>query len=195
MDTLTLEEILQAKAVSIIPKTMYVWHDEAGTITGISNLPSTGGYLEVPKSRLHDFLSGKKDYYRYNIDYFKFDNALQTKDESVKISSALIYEIPRVTDKGITDFTIIHNKQQKRWEILLSDDAKGVIAKINPSTTFDFYLTAIKDPHYLLKTITVQVSNMKDGNKLKFKDSLEEDIDSFTISTFGYFKSYGLLVV
>jgi hypothetical protein len=195
MDTLTLQEILQAEAVSMIPKTMYVWHDEAGTITGISNIPSTGEYLEVPKSRLHDFLSGKKDYCRYNIDYFKFDNALQTKDESIKISSALIYEIPRVTDKGVVDFTIIHNKKQKRWQILLSDDAKDMISKINPSTTFDFYLTATKDPHYLLKTITVPVSNMKDGNKLQFEASLEEDADSFTISTFGYFKSYGLLVV
>jgi hypothetical protein len=195
MDTLTLEEILQAEAVSAIPKTMYVWHDDTGTITGISNSPNDGGYLEVPKSRLKDFLSGKKDYCRYNIDYFKFDNALTTKDEIVKVSSTLVYEIPRVTDKGVADFTIIHNKKQKRWQILLSDSAKDMISKINPSTTFDFYLTKIKDPHYLFKTITIKVSDIKNGNKLHFKSDFEEDVDAFSISTFGYFKSYGLLVV
>jgi len=195
MDTLTLKEILEAESVSAIPSTMYVWHDDSGTITGISNLKSDGLYLEVPKARLVDFLSGKKDYCRYNIEYFKFDTALQIKDETTKISSALIYEIPRVTEERQADCTIVHNKEQKCWEVLLTDAAKVELSKINPSTVFYFYLTAIKDPHYLYKVISVQTSDILDGKVLNFKSKFEIDIDAYNISTFGYFKSYGLLLV
>jgi hypothetical protein len=76
MGKLTLAEIEQAKAVSNISSHMYVWHDADGTITGISNYTYDGAYLEVAKTRLVDFLNGKKDYYRYKIDYFKFDQSL-----------------------------------------------------------------------------------------------------------------------
>ena len=195
MDTLTLKEILEAESASAIPSTMYVWYDDSGTITGISNLKSDGPYLEVPKARLVDFLSGKKDYCRYKIDYFKFDTALQIKDETTKISSALVYEIPRVTEDGQADCTIVHNKEQKCWGVVLTDTAKLELSKINPSTVFYFYLTAIKDPHYLYKPISVQASDILGGSILRFKSDFELDVDAYTISTFGYFKSYGLLVV
>ena len=79
----------QIKQLSIIPSTMYVWYNEDGSITGISNSKSYGLYLEVEKSRLQDFLSGKKDYCRYNINYFKFDRALQIKEDNVEISFSL----------------------------------------------------------------------------------------------------------
>ena len=195
MDTLTLKEILEAESVSAIPSTMYVWYDDSGTITGISNLKSDGPYLQVPKARLVDFLSGKKDYCRYNIEYFKFDTALQIKDETTKISSALIYEIPRVTELGHADCTIIHNRELQHWELVLSDSAKALLSQINPNTIFEFHLTSVKDPHFLYKTILLKVPNMLAAKPLGFKSEIEQDINLFSISTFGYFKSYGLLVV
>lgn len=195
MDKLTLEEIAQAKSLSVVSKTMYVWHDANGVITGISNYPSDSGYLEVPKTRLRDFLSGKKDYSRYNIDYFKFDEALDIKDKIVGISNTLIYEIPRVDSLGLVDCTIIHNSELQHWELSLSDAAKALLTQINPNTVFEFHLTSVKDPHFLYKTIGLIASHMLEAKPLGFKSNIEKDIDAFTISTFGYFKSYGLLVV
>lgn len=195
MDKLSVKEIIAAEAVSVIPSTMYVWYDDLGTITGISNLTGDGSYLEVPKVRLTNFLSGKKDYCRYNIDYFKFDDALQIKDDRPKISSSLIYEIPRVTELDQADCTIIHNKEQKCWEVVLTDQGKIELSKINPSTAFYFYLTAIKDPHYLYNEISVHASDLLEGGVLRFRSNFEENVDAYTIATFAYFKSYGLLAV
>lgn len=195
MDKLTLEEIAQAELLSVVSKTMYVWHDTAGAITGISNYPSDTGYLEVPKARLRDFLSGKKDYSRYNVDYFKFDEALDIKDKIVGISNSLIYEIPRVTELGLVDCTIIHNTELQHWELNLTDTAKAMLTQINPNTIFEFHLTSVKDPHFLYKTISLITSHMLEAKPLGFKSEIEKDVSNFTISTFGYFKSYGLLLV
>jgi Uri superfamily endonuclease len=195
MDRLTEEEILQAHAVSAISNTMFVWHNEEGTITGISNYPSDGSYLEVSKDRLVDFLSGKKDYCRYHIDYFKFDEALRIKDGSIEISSALIYEIPKITEVGDTECTIIHDINNKRWKLLLSDSAKQVITQINPDTLFYFHLTSIKDPHYLYRTMKVSASAMMSGATTSFKTDFENTLSNFSVATFGYFKSYGILEV
>jgi Uri superfamily endonuclease len=195
MDKLTLEEIQQANGVSNISSHMYVWHDADGTITGISNYAYDGAYLEVAKTRLVDFLNGKKDYYRYKIDYFKFDQALQTKDKTVEIASALIYELPHVESIGLVDCTIVHNSSLQHWEFVLTDYAKGMLLQINPSTIFEFYLTQLKDPHFLYGTVTIDAMQLLNENKVEFKSEIENNIDSISISTYGYFKSYGLLVL
>ena len=195
MDKLTEEEILQANAVSNIPKKMFVWHNEEGIITGISNFPGDSGYIEIAKDRLVDFLNGKKDYCRYHIDYFKFDASLRVKDQSIKISSALIYEIPKITEVGDTECTIIHDNKNKSWKLLLSDSAKEVITQINPDSLFYFHITSIKDPHYLYRTMKVSASSMLLGASTSFKSEFEENLSNYSVATFGYFKSYGILEV
>ena len=96
---LTKEELEQALAVSYIHPNMYVYYNAYGNITSISNVKQTDmEHLEVPEVKLVDFLSGKKDFSRYKIDYFKFNRENTKHEVDVDTSQNLIYIVPVVSD-------------------------------------------------------------------------------------------------
>lgn len=187
---LTKEELDQALAVSYIHPNMYVYYNDYGNITSISNVKQTDAeYLEVPEVKLIDFLSGKKDFSRYKIDYFKFNRENTKHEVDVDTSQNLIYMVPVVTDYS-KDVTIVLNKQELSWSFVLSNNAKTTVSQYSLDKVYSFYVTKNKDPQFLLDSIHVT------GTEMLNNVSIPSIVGLTTMSlvTSRHFKSYGLLI-
>ena len=91
IDELTPEQLANAQTVSIMPTCMFVYHDELGNITAISNEKNDSLlYVEVPESKVVDFISGAKDFSKYRIDYFTFNKEDYKEKPLIDIPTNLI---------------------------------------------------------------------------------------------------------
>jgi hypothetical protein len=96
IDELTPEQMQRALAVSIMPSCMFVYYDESGNVTSISNERNDNLlYAEVLESKVIDFLSGARDFSKYKIDYFTFNKDDYTSQPLIDIPTDLIYVIPQ----------------------------------------------------------------------------------------------------
>jgi hypothetical protein len=87
IDELTSEQLAKAQAVSIMPTCMFVYHDESGNITAISNEKNDSLlYVEVLESKVIDFISGAKDFSKYKIDYFTFNKEDHKEEVANKVN-------------------------------------------------------------------------------------------------------------
>ncbi len=190
MDKLTDEELAQAKAVSYIHPNMYVYHDELGNITAISNVKDqTKTYLEVPEEKLTDFFNGKKDFNRFKIDYFKFFNHNTIVDETTTVSNVLVHVIPEVSDTSFKDIVVILDKTNNSLKFLINDTGKAVLYQNNLDNPVTFYITKYRNPHYLISKIVVT------GHDLLNDIVLNINVDEkFSLVTTKYFNSYGLFI-
>jgi hypothetical protein len=187
---LTKEELEQALAVSYIHPNMYVYYNAYGNITSISNVKQTDmEHLEVPEVKLVDFLSGKKDFSRYKIDYFKFNRENTKHEVDVDTSQNLIYIVPLVDDYS-KDVTIVLNKQKLSWSFVLSNDAKNTVSQYSLDKVYSFYVTKNKDPQFLLDSIHVTGTELLDNVSM----SLTAGLTNISLVTSRHFKSYGLLI-
>jgi hypothetical protein len=187
---LTKEELEQAVAVSYIHPNMYVYYNDYGNITSISNVKQTDAeYLEVPETKLVDFLSGKKDFSRYKIDYFKFNRENTKHEVDVDTSQNLIYIVPVVSDYS-KDVTIVLNKQELSWSFVLSNNAKNTVSQYSLDKVYSFYVTKNKDPQFLLDSVHVTGTELLDNVSIPLTAGLANI--SLVISR--HFKSYGLLI-
>ena len=169
---------------------MYVYYNDYGNITSISNVKQTDiEYLEVPETKLVDFLSGKKDFSRYKIDYFKFNRENTKSEIDVDTSQNLIYIIPLVSDYS-KDITIVFNKQELSWSFVLSDNAKNIVSQYSLDKVYSFYVTKNKDPQFLLDSIHVTGTGLLDNVSMPVSAGLT----SISLVTSRHFKSYGLLI-
>jgi hypothetical protein len=189
-DELTKEELDQALAVSYIHPNMYVYYNDYGNITSISNVKQTDTeYLEVPEAKLIDFLSGKKDFSRYKIDYFKFNRENIKQEADIDTSQNLIYIVPLVDDYS-KDVTIILNKQKLFWSFVLSNNAKNTVSQYSLDKVYSFYVTKNKDPQFLLDSIHVTGTELLNDISIP----LTEGLTNVSLVTSRHFKSYGLLI-
>ena len=189
-DELTKEELDQALAVSYIHPNMYVYYNDYGNITSISNVKQTDTeYLEVPEAKLIDFLSGKKDFSRYKIDYFKFNRENIKQEADIDTSQNLIYIVPLVDDYS-KDVTIILNKQKLFWSFVLSNNAKNTVSQYSLDKVYSFYVTKNKDPQFLLDSMHVTGTELLDNISIP----LTTGLTNISLVTSRHFKSYGLLI-
>jgi hypothetical protein len=187
---LTKEELDQALAVSYIHPNMYVYYNDYGNITSISNVKQTDAeFLEVPEVKLVDFLSGKKDFSRYKIDYFKFNRENTKQEVDIDTSQNLIYIVPVVSDYS-KDVTIVFNKQELSWSFILSDNAKNTVSQYSLDKVYSFYVTKNKDPQFLLDSIHVTGIDLLNNMSIPSTAGLT----TMSLVTSRHFKSYGLLI-
>jgi hypothetical protein len=187
---LTKEELDQALAVSYIHPNMYVYYNAYGNITSISNVKQIDAeHLEVPETKLVDFLSGKKDFSRYKIDYFKFNRENIKQEADIDTSQNLIYIIPVVNDYS-KDVTIVLNKRELSWSFVLSNNAKTTVSQYSLDKVYSFYVTKNKDPQFLLDSIHVTGTELLNDISVP----LTERLTNVSLVTSRHFKSYGLLI-
>jgi hypothetical protein len=191
-DELTLEQLEQVKQLSYIHPNMYVYYNDFGNILSISNVKeSSKDYLEVPEEKLKDFLSGKKDFGRYKIDYFKFNYENSLADESsIDTSNSLIYTIPIVDSETLKDLTIIFDKTNKTWQFVLNNNGIQTVHQHSIDKVYSFFIVKDRDPHYLIETLQVTGHELIDSIVLKC--NYVPKIPSIT--TMKQFNSYGLVI-
>lgn len=195
IDELTPEQLEQALAVSIMPTCMFVYYDESGNVTAISNEKNDSLlYAEVPESKVIDFLSGEKSFSKYKIDYFTFNKDAYKAELLIDIPTNLIYVIPFSKKEDIKDITITHDKETKTWTFVLNESGVEVVKKHNIFKPYRFYIIKDNNPQLLLSTIELTGEELLQSPSVAFKSKFENHVKTAGIVTMKEFNSYGLLV-
>jgi hypothetical protein len=194
---MTIEKLTDAEIeIAMKPYSLpfaYIYYNDDGQVTMISPIKYDHlKYLEVPFERAKDFLAGKKDSSKYDLEYFKTGISVVVKNESL-IRKNIIYEIPVVEAIGDNDLTIVHNNANKCWEIVLTRNAIDLLEKQNVNSLIKFYLTEKSKPHLLITTIDVKGSELFTRKYIKFVSEIEQDLDAVSVYTYPDFASYGLI--
>jgi hypothetical protein len=196
IDKLTKQELKDVEEISKIDPNMYLYHNNLGEITALSNIkPEAGDYLEVPKEKLVDFLSGKKNISRYKIDYFKFKDKDNTPSKgNVFIPKDLIYTIPFIKKEDSVDVLVTHSKREELWYFSLSDNAKALVQSQNLDKTYQFFVIKDEDLNFLISTIEIRGSDLLSDKSVPFSAPIEKHVYNVSIVTTKDFESYGLLI-
>ena len=195
IDKLTPEQLEQALAVSIMPTCMFVYYDESGNVTAISNEKNDSLlYTEVLESKVIDFVSGAKDFSKYKIDYFTFNKDDYKEELLVDIPTNLIYIIPFSKKEDEKDITILHDKETKTWSFVLNELGIDVVKKQNSFKPYRFYIIKDNNPQFLLSTIELTGEQLLESPSVAFKSKFENHVKTVGIATMKEFNSYGLLV-
>ena len=195
IDELTPEQLQQALAVSVMPTCMFVYYDESGNVTSISNEKNDNLlYAEVHESKVLDFLSGAKDFSKYKIDYFTFNKDDYKSEPLIDIPTNLIYIIPQSKKDDFKDIVITHDKENKLWHFALSESGVEIVKKHNLYKPYRFYIIKDNNPQFLLSTIELTGGNLLENPSVAFKSKFENHINTVGVATMKEFNSYGLLV-
>jgi len=195
IDELTPEQLERALAVSIMPTCMFVYYDELGNVTAISNEKNDSLlYAEVLESKVIDFISGAKDFSKYKIDYFTFNKDDYKEKPLIDIPTNLIYIVPFVKKEDIIDIVITHNKENKTWSFNLSQSGIEVVKQQNRFKPYRFYIIKDNNPQFLLSTIELTGEQLLESPTVAFKSKFENHVKTVGIATMKEFNSYGLLV-
>lgn len=195
MDELTPEQLEQALAVSRMSTDMFVYYDELGNVTGISNEKNESlMYAKVDESKVTEFLSGAKDFSKYKIDYFTFNKDEFKSLPLVEIPTNLIYIVPFIKKEDTTDIVITHDKENKRWSFNLSQLGIEVVKQQNLFKPYRFYIIKDSNPQFLLSTIELTGAELLETPSVGFKSKFENHVKTVGVATMKEFNSYGLLV-
>ena len=195
IDELTPEQLANAQTVSIMPTCMFVYHDELGNITAISNEKNDSLlYVEVPESKVVDFISGVKDFSKYRIDYFTFNKEDYKEEPLIDIPTNLIYIIPFSKKEDLKDITITHDKETKTWTFTLNESGIDIVKKQNSFKPYRFYIIKNNNPQFLLSTIELTGNELLQSPTVAFKSKFENHVNTVGVATMKEFNSYGLLV-
>ena len=195
IDELTPEQLANAQTVSIMPTCMFVYHDELGNITAISNEKNDSLlYVEVPESKVVDFISGAKDFSKYRIDYFTFNKEDYKEEPLIDIPTNLIYIIPFSKKEDEKDITVVHDKETKTWTFTLNELGIDIVKKQNSFKPYRFYIIKDNNPQFLLSTIELTGDELLQSPIVPFKSKFENHVNTVGIATMKEFNSYGLLV-
>ena len=195
IDELTPEQLANAQTVSIMPTCMFVYHDELGNITAISNEKNDSLlYVEVPESKVVDFISGAKDFSKYRIDYFTFNKEDYKEEPLIDIPTNLIYIIPFSKKEDEKDITVVHDKETKTWSFTLNESGIDIVKKQNSFKPYRFYIIKDNNPQFLLSTIELTGNELLQSPIVPFKSKFENHVNTVGVATMKEFNSYGLLV-
>jgi hypothetical protein len=195
IDELTPEQLANAQAVSIMPTCMFVYYNESGNITAISNEKNDSLlYVEVPESKVVDFISGAKDFSKYRIDYFTFNKEDYKEEPLIDIPTNLIYIIPFSKKEDEKDITVVHDKETKTWSFTLNESGMDIVKKQNSFKPYRFYIIKDNNPQFLLSTIELTGDELLQSPIVPFKSKFENHVNTVGIATMKEFNSYGLLV-
>ena len=195
IDELTPEQLAQALAVSIMPTCMFVYYDELGNVTAISNEKNDSLlYAEVPESKVVDFISGARDFSKYKIDYFTFNKDDHKVVSLVDIPTNVIYLVPFSKKEDDKNITIIHNKETKTWSFILDELGIDIVKTHNLYKLYRFYIIKDNNPQFLLSTIELTGEELLESPSVAFKSKFENQVKTVGVATMKEFNSYGLLV-
>jgi hypothetical protein len=195
IDKLTPEQLEKALAVSVMPTCMFVYYNDSGNVTAISNEKNDSLlYAEVPESKVVDFISGARDFSKYKIDYFTFNKDNHKEESLVDIPTNVIYVVPFSKKEDDKNITIIHNKETKTWSFILDELGIDIVKTYNLYKPYRFYIIKDNNPQFLLSTIELTGEELLESPSVAFKSKFENQVKTVGVATMKEFNSYGLLV-
>lgn len=184
--------MIESNNQNFVVNKMFVHYNDSGEVYLISNIKeSDKNIFEIDLDLIEDFLSGKKNYRNYNIDYFiNLNNGVifdDTEYEKLKFAITLHHIIDKSAD---ADIVIFHDKKNKNWSVSANQRIKH---KLTSMPALSFYICKKDDVHYFYKKLLVDSAVLqKETIVLPFTTDLELDLDAISIVTTRRFKSYSI---
>ncbi len=189
IDRLTDQELLEALTTFVPPTVAYVYYNDANNIVMISPRKyDDQQFIEVPFERVSDFLEGKKDFDRYDLEYFKTGSVKVVENKNF-IRKRLIYEIKE--SQNLNQVNVFYGSDS--WEFVLSNDAVNILEKSNMNSLMRFFVTIKSKPQLLIRTIEIKRSDLVSRTGVNFVFDEEKDLRKISLYTFPEFDSYGLI--
>lgn len=176
----------------------YVHFDSNGHITKIARNPDEAEeYIKVNFDKVKGMLEGKESLVDYRVEYDFLDKAYVLKHINTwkqdQLKDAFLLEIKNDVNP---DITIIQDKKQKEWRLVLSDDLQLAVndQKVQIDPTNQYYSVTKKyDPNVLYRLLKFQ---KQDSNYvIPFQYDFEIDDISLSIYTVQKFSTYSYEVI
>jgi hypothetical protein len=172
----------------------FVQYNENGDVLLVSNVKDPAfSNFEISIDLIPNFITGKKDCRKYNIDYFfKIAEGLLTDDEEysslVKLD-LLPYEIPNIINE-IVDVLVEHDTLNKCWNIitpLYNREKLEVVSQI------PLFVCKKNCPHILYAAYYPSADKLIAGAvTIPFQTDKELELNDVSVMTIKKFKSYGI---
>jgi hypothetical protein len=177
------EEVIKFNGV--VYNSKFINYDESEKIISITSVSEGPNSLEIDINLIPNFISFKKNYINYTVDYFKKikEGLISDEDEIDKIirSEYVFYQVDR--NNVTNDVTIIHDRRNKKWIVEFSE----VIPK---DSTFTFYVTKKSNKNYLLSSYSFNTSEKV--LIFDFRSEHESILENIDILVYKKYKNYGL---
>jgi hypothetical protein len=178
--------------IGVVYNTFFVHYDQEGNVHLLSNIKNEEYKIfEIDLFLIDDFLKGKKDCKKYNIEYFyNLSKGLITDEKDNIEYSKPLFQIVPIVDTYDNNITIEHDLVNKKWTVSADDDA---LDKLDVLPGLSFYVSKKNDPHFLYRSFTVNSEELQQGPiDCDFTTDLELDLTSISVSTLKRFEKYGV---
>jgi len=178
--------------VGVVYNTFFVHYDQEGNVHQLSNIKDEQYKIfEIDLFLIDDFLKGKKDCKKYNIEYFYnlSKGVITHEQDNIEYSKPLFQILPLV-DSYDNNITVEHDMINKQWTVFADEDA---LDKLSVLPGLSFYVSKKNDPHFLYRSFTVSSEELEQGPVIcEFATNNESDLTSISIATLKRFEKYGV---
>lgn len=175
----------------------YLHYDDHGNVFAISIAPSSvyKNFL-IDLDLIPNFISNKKNFINYKIDYFlNVAEGLISDDDEVEDvlkNQVVLYEIPVEESNNGFDVLVRHDGVSKKWIVETTADSN----KLGAIATIPLYVTIKNNYNFLVSSYHINPLVLAaDKVELEFLTEEEINLDSVSVLTIKKFKKYGLIKV
>lgn len=172
----------------VVYTTKFINYDDSGKIISISNNIESSSFLEIDISLIPNFLSSKKNFNNYPIDYFKKikEGLISDDDEIDKIIKFenIFYSITE-TNVDVADVIIEHHTEIKKWRVIFSKFLQ------EPDPNFSFFVVKKFNKNALLASYKFN-NSMDRCLEFQFQTSEEENLENVEVLVYKKYRQYSL---
>jgi hypothetical protein len=180
-----------------VPTSRYVYFDNAGEITSVSNRNDLEGtYVTVELNEVLNLITGKEVISNYVVlyDTVTKQHVVRSRyvEEEIQFNiNNQIYKLPTVRPER-PDFTLQQDIKNKRWNLILDKSlADNLKAQTVKFTCYLIFIIKIKhDPHNLYQYFVVDLNNITENYSIPFVSGLELDEHQISVYTTKRLETY-----
>lgn len=180
-----------------VPTTRYVYFDEGGEITAISNGKQDGkNFIIVELEEVYNLIIGKEVLSNYIVMYDPVtkQNVVRHRFIEEEIQFDINNQIHKVSTTPVQrpDFTLQQDIKNKKWNLkldeVLEESLKNQTVKF--SSKLNFSITKRNDPHTLYNYFIIDLEKFSVGYSIPFASDLELDVDNVSVYTTKRLETY-----
>lgn len=197
IEYLSEEDLAKTIAVSNFSNVYYVYFEENGDISSVSNEKKEGrtNFLEFDYRDVEQFITGTESIINYRLSLMDKDTpALVEKGQHLFDSNKSIFTPIEVKDSNST-LTIVWNHYNSQWEFELETSYRDKLRTLGLNTTLSFFIALDRNVNFLVRTIKIDMRQLTTTPKVvvPFTTEAERDLSTISISSKRFFDSYGLV--
>lgn len=198
IEYLSEEDLAKTVAVSKFSNAYYVYFEENGDISSVSNEKKEGrtNFLEFDYSDVEQFITGTENIINYRLSLMDKDTpALVEKSQNLFDSNKSIFTPIEVKDTANSTLTIVWNYKDSQWEFNLEPTYKDKLRTLGLNTTLSFFIALDRNVNFLVRTIRIDMRELTTTPTVvvPFLTDAERDLTTISVSSKRFFDSYGLV--